>query len=137
MGIFDKVELQSPDAPLSQERRTSKVIATFAHGEGLVLLAEPSVALEFVREFGSAVSPEGAFNIEDCAVSLATPIPEGVCVGELHVVDGGPESYEMPHIRDYYAEIHKLRPIEANDWRAHLAGEWPDGWNEPSETVKK
>lgn len=113
------------------ERSTSKVILALAHGDGVVLLCEESTALDFVQESGSASSIDG-FVLEDCGVAIDEKCEHsGILVGELHLVDGGPESWEMPHVRDYYAAIRKLRPITKEEWKAHLAGEWPEGWNDP------
>jgi hypothetical protein len=102
---------------------TSKVIVAIAHGEGLVLLCEESAALDFVHEGSSDADMDG-FVCAAASVDLEEK-PTGIYVGELRVVDGGPESWEMPDIRDYYAQIDKLRPIEKEEWRAHLSGEWP------------
>jgi hypothetical protein len=111
-------------------RSVSKVILAFAHGDGVVLLCEESTALDFVQESGSASSIDG-FVLQDCGVSVEEKCDvSGIYVGELHVVDGGPETWEMPEIRDYYPEIRNLRPITKNEWTSHLAGEWPEGWNE-------
>ena len=118
------------DVKKPTERSVSKVILAFAHGDGVVLLCEESSALDFVQESGSASSIDG-FTLRDCGVSIEEKCDvSGIYVGELHVVDGGPETWEMPEIRDYYPEIRNLRPITKDEWTSHLAGEWPEGWNE-------
>ena len=97
----------------------------------MVLLCEPSTALDFVCESGSRASIDG-FVPENCGVTWSTENAStpGIYVGELRVVDWGPESWEMPQIRDYGAEIRNLRPVTKEEWKAHLKDEWPEGWNE-------
>ena len=130
--VFTSIE----GADLKKERRTSRCIVVIAFGDGQCLLAEPSVALDMAKDGGS-VGPLGEFILSDCGVSCSgegnEDDPPGLYVGELRIVDGGPESWEMPHIRDYYPEIHKLRPITKEEWKSHCSGEWPEGWNEKEE----
>jgi hypothetical protein len=113
--------------PATKERRTSKVIVVMAHGEGIVLLCEESIALDFVREAGCGASTDG-FVCESAGIDIQSDVTDGVYIGEMRIVDGGPESWEMPDVRDYYAQIDKLRPIEKEEWKSHLAGEWPEGF---------
>jgi len=112
------------------ERSASRVILAMAHDVGIVLLCEESSALDFVQEYNSASGIDG-FVPADCGVEVEQCRAAGIFVGELRVINGGPESWEMPHIHDYYAEIRKLRSITKEEWKAHLAGEWPEGWNDP------
>lgn len=111
------------------KRVPSQVILVMAHGKGQVVLCEHGSAREFVSEGGSVSQYAGAFIPEACGVSIETSCKDpGVYVAELRIVNGGAESWEMPHIRDYYAEIRNLRPITEEEWRSHLEGEWPEGW---------
>lgn len=124
------LEISSPPG-----KRTSKILVVVAHGKGLVVLCEDSSALRFVEEFGSGASCDG-FVPEENAVALEIPkegLRDGVYIAELRVVDGGPESWEMPHVRDYYAEIRDFRPATPEEWSAHLAGEWPEGFDLPGD----
>lgn len=130
-GAVSKVSKLSKVETPKRERRTSKVIVTIVHGEGLVLLCEESVALDFVREAGCGAGIDG-FSLEQAGVGLEKCETPGVYVGELRIIDAGPESWEMPHIRDYYAEVHKLRPITREEWQSHLADEWPEGFHCPN-----
>jgi hypothetical protein len=108
-------------------KQSSKVIVVVAFGEGQVLLCEKSRALDFIRESGGSADTDG-FVPEKIGVALEAPSAPGVYVGVLRIVDGGPESWELSHIRDYYAEICDLRPITSEEWNAHLSGEWPEGF---------
>jgi hypothetical protein len=111
----------------TDKRIVSRVIIAIAHDAGVVLLCEESSALDFLCECDDASI--GEFVPERLGVSVEECKLPGIYVGELHIVDGGPESWEMPNIHDYYAEIHKLRSVTEEEWKSHLNGEWPEGWN--------
>lgn len=124
MNIGKFETMAQPEIPAK-----SRLIIAVAFGDGEVLLCEESVALDFVRESGGSMSDE-TFVLSKNGIGLDAPRElSGVFVGELRIVDDGPESWEMPHIRDYSAEVRNIRPVTKEEWRSHMDGEWPEGWN--------
>jgi len=104
---------------------------TWCAGEWMTNMLEGCGVTPSQRYEDGSASGEGfAFLSFDLEVEDGGPGPlaDGLYVGSLRIVDGGAESWEMPHIRDYYPGVDKVRPATKDEWLAHLRGEWP--WEE-------
>jgi hypothetical protein len=107
-----------------EKRMRCRCLVVFAHGQGLVILCESGIPLDYLHDNGSGAGQDG-FVLDNENVDYEKQ-PDGVYVGvlSLHVVGPGdwPGTYEHePWLRD-------VRPITAEEWSYHLGGEWP--WDE-------
>jgi hypothetical protein len=104
-------------------RAKSRVLFAFAHGDGVVLVCEEGAPLSFVQENGNGASEDGfVLSKEGIDVGLDPDVP-GVYFGVLGLVDDGPGDY--PGTREFAVSLSEVRDVTAEEWKAHLAGEWP------------
>ena len=104
------------------QRAESRVLFAFAYGDGVVLVCEESVTLDFVRDAGNGASTDG-FVLSKEGVDFDQSLDPGVYFGVLGLVDDGPG--DCPGTREFAVSLSEVRDATPEEWKAHLAGEWP------------
>lgn len=126
-GILPRMDLQEISTvdpayrKATDQPETSRVLVAFAYGKGMVLACEPGVVLDYIRENGGDADEDG-FSLDYEGVDYAPQEP-GVYVGVLKVLPAGPGDW--PGTQEYMPGLDDVRPATAEEWEAHLRGEWP------------
>jgi hypothetical protein len=105
-----------------EPRRVCRTLFVLAHGTGAALVCEPGAPLEFLSENGHGANEDG-FLLEKEGIDFDAGLPDGVYVGTLSLVDDGPGDW--PGSREFCARLDDVRLATADEWKAHLAGQWP------------
>jgi hypothetical protein len=92
-------------------------------GGGFCLCWEADDAIgEYIHDCGGSREP---FALKDLPVDydVAAVGAPGVYVARLRFVDDGPGDW--PGSREVLLQLHDMRRATAEEWKAHLDGEWP------------
>ncbi len=111
----------TPEALAAEHRTKSRVLVVYAHGQALALVCEPGITLDFIHESDSKANTDG-FVLDEAVVDYGI-MPDGVYYGVLSLVDDGPGDW--PGSREVCPSLSDVRPVTADEWKAHLQGEWP------------